>query len=67
MIGYIARDKDNGLYLYNHKPFKSNLFGRKCWDSDFDLFKIQETDLPDGINPQWEDEEPVKVCITISV
>lgn len=65
MEAWIARDKDNSLYLYNHEPFKSDLYGYKCWDSAYDFFKISETDLPEGINPQWEDDEPVKVNFKI--
>jgi len=66
MRAWVARDKDNSLCLYNHKPYKTSIFGYKCWDSAYDFFEISETDLPGGINPKWEDEEPIEIDITIT-
>ena len=66
MRAWVARDKDNSLYLYNHKPYKTSFFWYKCWDSAYDFFEISETDLPEGIKPQWLDEEPIEVEINIT-
>lgn len=56
---YIARDSNNMVYLYNSKPEK----GSVEWYATDNFFPI--TELPEGINPQWEDDEPIKVNLKI--
>lgn len=55
---YIARDKDNSLYVYYDKPIRGN----KLWISDYachDLPKDMYGSMFDFI--KWEDEEPWSV------
>lgn len=62
MKAYIARDKDGSAYCYIGKPYK----GQDVWYSIiWRGFHIRESDLPEGINPQWEDDEPIEVELTI--
>lgn len=58
MKAYIARDADGKVYLYKPKPAK----GIIQWASEW-YFPID--DLPEDVNPQWEDNEPIKVNIKI--
>lgn len=58
---WVARDKDNSLYLYNVKPAKSGGIWRiiglstygQAMEIDYNLFP----------NVKWEDEEPTEVEI----
>ena len=63
MRAWIARDRDKKIFAYNHKPVKI----RGAWVCRWGvyIFPIAEKDLPEGINPQWEDEEPIKVELKI--
>lgn len=60
---WIARDKNGDLSLYDKKPIKQRFY----WTVNVDdcdgnyLGNIDDSLLPDGSNPQWEDEEPIKV------
>ena len=58
MKAWIARDANGNVYLYKRKPRK----GIIQWGSETH-FPI--TELPEGINPQWEDEEPIEVELKI--
>ena len=61
MKAYIARDKDGVLFIYDEKPYKM----WSIWEgSDACCYPIRDSDLPEGINPQWEDE-PIEVELTI--
>lgn len=59
MLAYIARDSNNMVYLYKSKPEK----GLIDWLAKDNFFPID--DLPEGINPRWEDNEPIKVKLKI--
>lgn len=59
MLAYIARDSNNMVYLYKSKPEKTSVE----WFATDNFFPI--TDLPEGISPQWEDDEPIKVELKI--
>ena len=62
MKAYIARDKDGTAYVYTRRPHKR----QSTWVSSMlSSFLINNTDLPEGINPQWEDDEPIEVELTI--
>ena len=56
---YIARDKNGKVFIYNCKPEK----GGDLWLNFGMFFPI--IDLPEGVNPQWEDNEPIKVNLKI--
>lgn len=58
MKAYIARDATGQVYLYKLEPNKGIIEWTSKW-------YIPITDLPEGINPQWEDDEPIKVNLKI--
>ena len=64
MEGYVARDKDGEIDLYLDKPAKAEYF--PFWEADGTFMEILESDLPSDINPQWKDEEPIEVEISIN-
>ena len=55
---WVARDKNNWLYLYTEKPEK----GRNEWDSDEDTIEINSSLFPEV---KWEDKEPTEVDIVL--
>lgn len=58
---WIARDRNGMLGLYDECP-KKNIQEEVWMDSPTcDWVMINNNWLPDGCNPQWEDEEPIKV------
>lgn len=62
MKAYIARDKCGDTYIYAEKPKKA----QSVWTSSlWRAIHIYNSDLPKGINPQWEDDEPIEVELTI--
>lgn len=56
---WITRDKNGKIFAYSHKPIKI----RSEWVCQWGVYflPIEERDLPEGVNPQWEDKEPIKV------
>ena len=60
MKAWIARDKDGETFLYSSKPERKYEF----WFSSDYCFPIIE--LSEGVNPQWEDAEPIEVEISIA-
>ena len=59
---YIARDKDESLYVYNQKPEKI----RKAWEidkSEFGISKMDNITVFDLLFPmvKWSDEEPTLI------
>lgn len=55
---WVARDKDNSLYLYDTKPKKHR---NNAWDSDGDgIVHIDDNLFPEV---KWEDDEPLEVDI----
>lgn len=61
MKTWIAKDEDGNIFLYSEKPQK----GRDVWFPNGCLLPTKEKDLPEGVNPQWEDEEPIEVELKI--
>lgn len=61
MKAYIARDKNNELFIYDEKPYKM----WSAWESDACCYPMRDSGLPEGINPQWSDDEPVEVELKI--
>ena len=58
---YIAKDEDGKIYLYSGKPQR----GRDAWLPYGCVLPIKEKDLPEGVNPQWEDDEPIEIELKI--
>ena len=56
---WIARDEDGKAFLYSDKPSK----GYYKWYNSGYYFPV--TELPEGVDPQWEDEEPIEVELKI--
>lgn len=63
MIVYIARDKNGKIFAYKNKP--ENKEGIWLCLRGMYYIPIEETDLPEGVNPQWKDDEPIKVNLKI--
>ena len=58
MTGYITKDKYGTIYLFSQEPTKFD----DCWENEWgEYIAIHSSDLPEGIMPEWEDEEPIKV------
>lgn len=63
MKGYVARDWSGVVYLYPLKPQKEQL----RWECIAQAYQfIDDRLLPPDINPQWGDEEPIKVNVNIT-
>ena len=60
---WLVREEDGKIYLYTKKPEKCYI-GRETWYSD-DTDPIQVKELPQGVNPQWEDKEPIEVVFKV--
>lgn len=58
MNAYITKNKDGEVYLHFIRPFK--LQSRRRWIGNIRSCKLTEP-LPENINPQWTDDEPVEV------
>lgn len=56
---WIARDKNGKIFAYNLKPIKIS----GTWVCQWGVYSlpIKEKYLPEGVNPQWEDTEPIEV------
>ena len=65
MIGYVAKDKDNTLYLYNEKP-EYDKYSGMWFSSSYTLNVIDIT----GQFPEFDDlkytDNPVKVEINLT-
>lgn len=62
MKAWIARNVDGEVLMHSRKPHK--IKGLGVWGvEDADIFPVYP--LPEGINPQWEDDEPIKVEVTL--
>lgn len=62
---WLTRDEDQKVFMFfGEKPVKTD-WG--FWDGKIaDYIEISEEKLPEGINPRWEDEEPIELDITIT-
>lgn len=61
MKGYLVQDKSGDIIaFYGNKPEKEHNY----WDAwDFKFFRLDEA--PEGLNPRWEDDEPIEIEIEI--
>ena len=64
MRAWIARDIDGEVCLYENKPIKTD-FQWMTGDEFGRYFPVLESDLSEGINPKWEDDEPIEVNLKI--
>lgn len=61
---WITRDRNRNIVLYPFwKPKKYN----SVWDNNKIYYVLTKTQLPEGCNPKWEDDEPIEVELTIQM
>ena len=61
---WVARDKDNQLYLYRDKPTKGMASDTIVWlATSFNTIHIDSDLFP---SVKWEDNEPTKVIIRLA-
>lgn len=58
---WIARDADNTLRLFQNRPEKWD----DMWMLGGGFSCVEDWILPNGINPQWSDYEPIEIEIEI--
>lgn len=63
MKAYVVKSAFGSIQIHFQKPSKSDFFG--SWESE-DYIQITSNDLPKGINPSWEDKEPIEIELKIS-
>jgi hypothetical protein len=60
--GWIARDKNCGLYLFENKPYKNTDYDE--WLSSGESYFLDSSLFPEVT---WEDDEPAEVEIEINI
>lgn len=61
---WVARDKDNELYLYRDKPVKQPEINASRWiATSFNVIHIDSELFP---SVKWEDKEPTRVTIRLA-
>lgn len=60
---FVTRDKNGTVHLHERKPIKGF---REWWIGGRSSLILEESELPQGVNPRWEDDEPTKVNVTIT-
>lgn len=69
MKAYVAKDKNGKIFIYTYKPAKRDSIWAACAECVCEYgyydFPIEGKDLPEGVNPQWEDEEAIEVELKI--
>ncbi|MCQ2311586.1 MAG: hypothetical protein MJZ64_07555 [Paludibacteraceae bacterium] len=67
MKAWTTRDADGAVFVnINVKPEKLEPAG--IWTADNgeeDYIRISDSDLPEGINPQWSDDEPIEIKLKL--
>lgn len=61
---WIARDKDDCLFLYKSKPIKNLELNSLQWETAYLDALILDPDLFPSV--KWEDNEPTKVIIRLA-
>lgn len=65
MKAWVVKDMYGTLCLYlRWKPYKEYGFWKNCNDN---YIVITDADIPEGINPQWSDNEPIEVELKIEM
>lgn len=62
---WIARDTCGTIWAYVRKPVKKTYNQLGMWSATGGYIKIDESDLPEGVAPKWEDTEPIEVELII--
>lgn len=62
MKAWVAKDCDNDIYLMNRHPTKEY----ETWIDGGFIIPIEKKDLPQDVDPQWEDTEPIEVNVNIT-
>ncbi len=57
---WVARDKNNSLWLYKEKPYRNEIY--ECWQSEDPYVYVGPIDKTLFPNLKWEDE-PIEVTI----
>lgn len=60
---WIVKHMDGEVEIFQNKPFKVPAGG--FWAGKYWYIYVPEEFLPIGVDPQWEDEEPMEIEITI--
>jgi len=60
MSGWVARDKDGSLHIFEVKPRRS-ADGHQWWDRDYQSTALKSSDFPDL---KWEDKP---VCVKLAI
>ena len=63
---YITRDRDGKLFIFSNKPKKYEGDGVWSDDTSVPLARVIDKILPDGVDPQWIDNEPTEINIEIT-
>ena len=61
-MSQVAKDENGEIFIYANKPIK------RCgdvWSSSGFCLPITESELGEGINPKWEDDEPIEVKLKL--
>lgn len=65
---WVVRHEDGEINIFRNKPTKYP--DLDCWcdkSNDWFIRDVPEGFLPIGVDPQWEDEEPMEIEITIKL
>lgn len=62
---WVVKHKDGEVEIFQNKPFKVPAGGFWADNSNYWSIYVPEGFLPIGVDPQWEDEEPMEIELTI--
>lgn len=62
---WVVKHKDREVEIFQNKPFKVPEGGFWADNPNYWSICVPEGFLPFGVDPQWEDEEPMEIEITI--
>lgn len=61
MKAWVVRQPNEGVFIcIKYEPLKT-----KCGWVMIIAFPITKDDLPEGVNPQWADDDPIEVELNI--
>lgn len=63
-MSWVAKDKNGEIFIYANKPIK-RMHG--FWSSSGFSLSITESELGEGVNPKWEDDEPIEVKLKLEL